>query len=431
VVKAQKLKTIGIMKKIRLCFRLMVVLCALAPVAGRAQAEVSGIYLTWRDDPATTITVNWLSLYAEAPTTVWYRRAPGEWRRAEGAGQPLRPSGLWVRRVQLRELEPDAVYEIAIGATAPSGTQGLPTFRTMPRELRRAVSFVTGGDMMHTREMVDAMNKQAGRLDPDFALLGGDLAYGNNEDVTRQIDFFQSWMIHARGRDGRLIPMVPVIGNHEVARDGKSGSVIREVHASHFYTLFDFPGGKARQVLDFGSYLSLVNLDSEHTEAIEGAQAAWLGETLAARAKQTFLFACYHFPAYGSAKAPGPGKLPIDHPRSIAIREHWIPHLERYGVTAVFENDHHNFKRTHRLRGHRRDDDNGLLYLGDGAWGVRTRTVPSLSEAWYLAKAEPTRHLFHVVLQPSGRARIVAVNDQGEIFDEVNLAAPRTRPVHP
>jgi len=414
--------------KIRLCFRLLVVLCALAPVAGRAQAEVTGIYLTWRDDPATTITVNWVNLYAEAPATVWYRGGTSEWRRAEGAGQPVRPSGLWVRRVQLRELEADTVYQIAIGAKAPGGTQGVHTFSTMPRELRRAVSFVTGGDMMHTREMVDAMNKQAGRLDPDFALLGGDLAYANNVDATRWVDFFQSWMLHARGRDGRLIPMVAVIGNHEVAR-GYQGRP--EVEASQYFTLFDLPGGKARHVLDFGSYLSLVNLDSEHTEAIEGAQAAWLGETLTARARQTFLFACYHFPAYGSAKAPGPGKLPIDNPRSIAIREHWMPHLERYGATAVFENDHHNYKRTHRLRGHRRDDDNGLLYLGDGAWGVRTRTVPPLSEAWYLAKAEPTRHLFHVTLQPSGRARIVAVNDQGEIFDEVNLATPRTRPVHP
>jgi hypothetical protein len=57
--------------------------------------------------------------------------------------------------------------------------------------------------------------------------------------------------------------------------------------------------------------------------------------------------------------------------------------------------------------------------------------VPSPSEGWWLAKAEPTRHLFHVTLQPSGQARIVAVNDQGGIFDEVNLAMPRTRPVAP
>ncbi len=325
----------------------MVVLCALPPVAGRAQAEVTGVYLTWSADPATTMTVNWLSLYAKASETDRYRRGTGEWSRVDGAGKPVEPSGLWVRRARLSGLEPDAVYEFAIAAEAPDGPRGVHTFRTMPRELRRAVTFVTGGDMMHTREMVDVMNKQAGRLAPDFALLGGDLAYGDNVDATRLVDFFQSWMVHARGRDGRLIPMVAVISNHEVQR-GYRGRP--EVEASQFYTLFGFPGGKARHVLDFGSYLSLVNLDSEYTEAIKGAQAAWLGETLAARAEQTFLFACYHFPAYGTSKAPAPGTLPIDHPRAIAIRTHWMPHLERHGVTAVFENDHHNFKPEIRSR---------------------------------------------------------------------------------
>jgi acid phosphatase type 7 len=259
-------------------------------------------------------------------------------------------------------------------------------------------------------------------------LLGGDLAYADNVDATRWVDFFQSWMIHVRGKQGRLIPMVVAIGNHEV-EDGYDGRP--EVEALQFYTLFDLPSGKARYALDFGKYLSLVVLDSEHTEEIAGGQADWLGAVLAARAEQTFLFPCYHFPAYGTAKGPGEGKLPIEHPRAIAIRTHWVPQFERYGVSAIFENDHHNFKRTHRLRGHKRDDENGLLYLGDGAWGVRTRTVPPLSEAWYLAKAEPVRHLFHVVLQPTGQALISAVNDKGDVFDRVELLTPRTRPVAP
>jgi hypothetical protein len=113
----------------------------------------------------------------------------------------------------------------------------------------------------------------------------------------------------------------------------------------------------------------------------------------------------------------------------VEIRTHWIPHFERHGVTAVFEHDHHTYKRTHRLLGHKRDDENGLLYLGDGAWGVRTREVPRAADVWYLAKAEPIRHVFHVTLQPSGQAQINAINDRGEIFDQVELKTPRTRPV--
>ena len=33
------------------------------------------------------------------------------------------------------------------------------------------------------------------------------------------------------------------------------------------------------------------------------------------------------------------------------IRQHWMPSWEKYGVSAVFESDHHNYKRTYRLRG--------------------------------------------------------------------------------
>jgi hypothetical protein len=62
---------------------------------------------------------------------------------------------------------------------------------------------------------------------------------------------------------------------------------------------------------------------------------------------------------------------------------------------------------------------------------VGTRTVPPLSEAWYLAKAEPTRHLYHVVLQPTGQVQISAVNDTGAVFDSLELSRPRTQPVSP
>jgi hypothetical protein len=94
-------------------------------------------------------------------------------------------------------------------------------------------------------------------------------------------------------------------------------------------------------------------------------------------------------------------------------------------VTAVFENDHHNYKRTHPIRGHKRDDT-GIVYLGDGAWGVTTRTVPK--DAWYLAKAEPRRHLFHITLPPDGPVLVQAVDAAGVVFDATSFPRPRTPP---
>lgn len=404
-------------------------LCCFSALAAAAQApDLVGLYLTWRGDPATTMTINWVDHYGDSGDVVWYRAAESDkWMSAEAAHTSVGPSTLQLRRVELTQLEPGTVYEFGLQGRAKRMTRLPKTwrFRTMPTAMDRPIRFVAGGDMMHTRAMVDAMNLRAAAADPDFALLGGDLAYANGVSAARWIHWLESWMQHAVAPDGRLIPMVVAIGNHEV-RGGYNGKIPDD--APYFYSLFSLPGDRSYYALDFGDYLTLVVLDSQHTQPVAGPQAAWLEQALSQRAERKFVFACYHYPAYGTTKAPA-GGLPIDAPLAASIREHWVPHFERYGLSAVFENDHHNYKRTHRIRQHQRDDANGILYLGDGAWGVETRTVPLPEAAWWLAQAEPRRHLFTVELRPDGTATIQAVDAEGEVFDQVELTESRTRPV--
>ncbi|MBM3955168.1 MAG: metallophosphoesterase family protein [Planctomycetes bacterium] len=400
--------------------------------AGRAVGQDHvGVFLTWPDDPTRGMVVNWVNLYPKNATTVFFRRADAaddaDWSSAEAEELQLAPSALVLRRVELAGLAPDTLYRFGIGSRPDTPSQGWLA-RTMPATLSRPVRFVAGGDMMHARESLDRMNRQAARLDPDFALLGGDLAYENGALAMRWIDWLSSWTTAGAAADRRLIPLVIGIGNHEV-RGGYGGAIPND--APYYYGLFVRPGGRSHFAADVGDYLSLVMLDSGHTVPIP-AQADWLGEALAARQARPFLFAAYHFPAYGTAKAPA-DKLPIEHPRSVEIREHWTPHLERHGVSAVFEHDHHTFKRSHRLRGHRRDDTNGILYLGDGAWGVRTRPVPSPEAAWWLARAEARNHLWCVNLRPGAAggpptALVRAIDADGVVFDEFELLPIRTRP---
>lgn len=403
-------------------------LACVLPLTGSAQSDVIGLYLSWQRDPARTMTINWVNLYEHTTTNVFYRRSgTTNWLMAGGTRTVATPSVLQVRRVELTELAPAADYEFIVADTAPADNKNLQRFRTMPVRLNRTVRFVTGGDMMHNREMVDAMNRRAGQLDPDFAMIGGDLAYADGRNATRWLDWLQSWTQLAKGERGRLIPLVVGIGNHEV-RGGYGGKIPDD--APYFYRFFALPEGRSYHALDFGTYLSLLILDTGHTQPIVGAQADWLERSLAARTEQQFVFACYHWPAYGTTKAPK-NLLPCEHPRSKEIQQHWIPHFERYGVTAVFENDHHNYKRTYPLRNHQRDDETGIVYLGDGAWGVGTREVPKPGAAWYLAHAEPRRHLFHVTLHPEGHTQIEAVDAAGEVFDRLELKQPRTRPTIP
>ena len=404
-----------------LCLFVLFLTTALAPAIASAQ-DLVGLYLTWSRDPATTMTINWVDLYPKNTNTVFYREKGAEaWQEGAAKQLAVEPSSLQRRYLELTDLKPDTTYEFGIGKRVEKPADGW-TFRTMPAQLNRPVRFVTGGDMMHSREMLDAMTSQVARLEPDFALLGGDLAYENGVAATRIVDWLASWRQLAMGKDRRLIPMVLVIGNHEV-RGHYDGKI--PVDAPYFYRLFTLPGERAYYALDFGKYLTLIALDTGHTNPIEGKQTEWLGGALAQRAEQDFIFACYHFPAYGTTKAPE-GKLPADIPRAITIRTNWVSLFERYGISAAFENDHHTFKRTHRLRNHQRDDANGILYLGDGCWGVKPREVPKPGAAWYLARAESRNHVWIVDLQPDKTARFRAMDPTGEIFDEVAPKSPRS-----
>ena len=408
-------------------FRAHSVLSILAIVASAAPApaeDLIGLYLMWQRDPATTMTINWVDPYADSSDTVWYRPyESNEWSIAKALQASVGHMTLQLRRLELTKLKPDTLYEFGIGDSTDEVSH-FWRFRTMPATLNRPIRFAEGGDMMHSRAMLDEMNAQMQRLDPDFAMFGGDLAYENGVHGTRWIDWLQSYRQYSVGKDQRLIPMVIGIGNHEV-RGGYRGRAPED--APYFYSIFALPGGRSNYVLDFGDYLSLVMLDSGHSQPIAD-QTEWLDKTLADRADQQFLFAGYHYPAYGTTKAPR-GGLPIDAPVAMEIRKQWIPHFERYGLSAAFEHDHHNFKRSHRIRNHQRDDENGLLYVGDGAWGVKTREVPDLKIAWWLAKAEPRNHLWHVEVRPNGTATLQAVDLSGEVFDEVELDRSRTTPV--
>ncbi len=405
---------------------LQLALSLLFALSAGAQTDIIGVYLTWQRDPTTTMTINWVNLYPGTPATVWFRASKDEeWQSGTGTLHTAKPSSMQVRRVELTGLKPDTLYEFALAAKPDAELKGVRRFRTLPAKLTRPLRFVAGGDMMHSREMVDAMNQRAGKLDPDFAVLGGDLAYANGVDSTRWVDWFQSWTLHAKGKNGRCIPMIVGIGNHEV-KGGYNGKIPDD--APYFYGFFLLPENRSYYALDFADYLSFLVLDSGHTQPVAGAQTEWLGKAIGSRAAQRFLFPVYHYPAYGTAKAQ-PGKLPCENARAVEIRTQWIPHFERHGVTAVFENDHHNYKRSHPIRGHQRDDANGITYLGDGAWGVTPRTVPK--DAWYLAHAEPRRHLLHIKLDPDGTWQAEAVDAEGKIFDQASFTKARTAPVAP
>jgi hypothetical protein len=383
----------------------LVLLVAWFGRAAEGAFDPPALYLQWQRDPTTTMTIHWHTV-GEARSELYHRRSgEANWAGAVGSARPLIGSDRLVHTVELTGLAPATDYEFCF---RPG--ENIFKFRTMPTDLSQPVRFVTGGDVYHERKWMDPMNALAGKLDPAFVVFGGDLAYAhggtNEEKITRWFDYFDSWKTNAVAPDGRLIPMLVAIGNHEV-KDSYRQPLEK---ARSFYTLFSLPGPQGYACLDFGKYLSLLVLDSDHTHTIAGPQTEWLRAQLAARRKVTHVIPVYHTPGY-------PGYRTDTGTQAKEVRAHWSPLFEQYGVKLVFENHDHCFKRTHPLRAGKINPQ-GTVYLGDGAWGVGLRKPDPAQPKWYIARSGEIRHLYLVTLYRDAR-HVLAINEAGEIFDEV------------
>ena len=360
-------------------------------------------------------------LEPEKPATPRYRlayrpKSGGTWADAPLSDRRFGSTSHRVFGADLRMLQPATryVFKIARWGT-PIGTW---EFETAPLEFMEGMSFVTGGDMLGSRTLLDAMNTRAGRENPLFALLGGDLAYANGVDSRRWLEWVDSWNKCAVAPDGRLIPMIVVIGNHEVkgAKFRPTNAPGRD-QAPFYYSLFLGQAAGSQIAINFGNYLSIIGLDSGHTENIS-KQTQWLGTVLGNRIGIPRQFVCYHRPAWGVG-VKGDAE---------DIRREWSPLFEQFKVDCVFENDHHTYKRTHPLLNGKRNDRDGVLYLGDGAWGVQTRRIP---RDWktarpYLVEARAVNHLIKVSMK---RAEFVyeAMTAGGDVFDRTTRPVRRLR----
>jgi hypothetical protein len=369
------------------------------------------LFLTWQRDPTTTMTVQWIGARGEtADTRITYKTLKADdWQTEATTAKPYPETDLKVFRAELTGLNPGTDYQFRIGKASPAYR-----FRTMPAKATDTIHFISGGDCGVNPHAV-ANNIQAAKQDPMFAVIGGDLGYDNGRSVETSLAFIRNYSKHMIGREGRLIPMVTCIGNHEV--DG--GYNKPRSKAPFYYALFDglYPE-TSYTTLDFGDYLSLVLLDTNHTNPIDGDQAAWLETTLKARVDHPNVMVVNHVPAYPSyRKAEGSdGKAGTGE----GNRKHWVPLFENYRVPVILEHHDHTFKRTKRLLGGH-EDANGVLYLGDGSWG-KLRSPQAPDKLAYLAASSRDYHLslhriqgeerFHLELDETGRVMDVSRTSQ-------------------
>lgn len=339
-------------------------------------AEISALYLSWYQDPTTTMTIQWHTPLFEYGDAIWLETAEHSWVEMQGEHASL--DSILIHKMELSSLKPGTEYRFRIGDDAK-----VYTFKTAPLTLDEPLRFVVGGDVYAKPKIFRRMCQTVLENDPHFAVLGGDLAYAismfssKSSSLRKWLSFLKDWKDYMIHSDGKIIPFLLVPGNHDIASDDYN----------LFFTLFAFPKKQLYRTIDFGSYLSLFLLDTGHFQPIDGPQMVWLEKALASRQDVMYRFAVYHEAAY-------PSFYPYQNPTSRKLRETWTPLFEKYHLMAAFENHNHAFKRTYPLKAGQ-IDATGVIYLGDGGWGARARRTKDI---WYLEKRQKKSNIFMVEL---------------------------------
>ncbi|NDD58069.1 MAG: metallophosphoesterase family protein [Chlamydiae bacterium] len=378
------------------------------------------IYLSYVSDPTCSITIQWwVPNNKKLAESITYRKkGEDRWVDFSATSKVALNIPYEIFRADLTDLKPDTEYEFLV-----KDFSKVYSFKTLPDSLSKGnLKVGIGGDIYSLEQNFVKMNRCISDKNLDFVILGGDITYDlylpsffkdKHRQEKRWLSFFQHWSDSMTDPKGRKIPLVPVVGNHDVPKGRKNP----HTHDISFYKVFAFPEkNKSYRSLDIGSYLAVFLLDTGHTFPIKGEQTTWLKQALAQRKDYPFKIAVYHISAY-----PSVYKYSKWLPRE--IRRYWCPLFEEGGLQVAFEHHNHAYKKTYPITNEKIDLVNGVIYVGDGCWGVKPRKTHS--SAWYLEKKEQ-QTCFNVLSLSEKLSEIEVYNAEGRLID--NIKMPERRP---
>lgn len=366
-------------------------------------------YLTWKDNPSHSMIIFWIS--KDKQTIISFQKSKEDnWVKKQGEVEFLTNSSLLVHKVELTDLEEDTDYQFRINSS-----EEIHRFHTLPKDFKRPLKIAIGGDVFLDEKLYSKMNREVAKNDPDFAILGGDLAYSEGMrrflkpkswKAQRWFEFFKIWTRDMVTKEGRIIPLVPVIGNHDI-RGGLEHPLKQDIL---FYQLFSFPqNGIPYRTLEIGENLCFFLLDTGHSYPVGGGQTEWLEKSLLKHENALYKIPVYHIAAYPSVAS-------FNYCVAPEIRKFWVPLFEKFRLQIVMENDNHAFKRTFPLiQG--KIDEKGVSYLGDGNWGVPPRNVKS---RYYLKKALKTTCYWLLTISQE-ECHCQAFDNDGTLLDDLTV----------
>lgn len=268
--------------------------------------------------------------------------------------------------VRLKNLDPNTAYYFVIKDS--DGISERFWFKTTPKGEDARLSLIAGGDSRSRRPTRQQGFNMVGKLRPHAVLFDGDYTDIDNEQ--KWLWWFEDYKLTYKDYDNRLIPFVNVRGNHESSN-------------SDLTNFFDCPAKNNVYNVTMGGYL--LNIICLNTEiAFGGKQRRFLEQTLIAHENYGWQIPLYH----RACRPHVNWKMKMKGVKQIYRK--WIALFEKHGVRLAIECDSHITKTTWPIRkskeeGHEdgfvRDDENGIIYAGEGCWGAPLRT-PDRIRSW-------------------------------------------------
>ena len=348
------------------------------------------IRVTWTTDPAHTATLSWDTLTAGSKHVLYYDTHAHAGKVSDYAHEmPASKNGvykelsifsqhkrknntilksilpktteLYYHHVELKNLQPDTTYFLMVKSDEQFSRE--LHFTTAPDKDKK-FKLIFGGDsrtdIVAARAVCTMISRYFEEDDSILALLhGGD--YANRPNV----DKWKVWLdIYSKTTtaSGRLLPIIPVRGNHE----GKADPIYDQA--------YNWPGGvnKNYYVTTLSPEVGIVILNSEIEP--KGLQQQFLVDSLGQFQDDNvnWQLAAYHTPLYPAVKKV-----------KKRTKKAWVPIFEKFDLNLVLECDGHNIKRTVPIRADKVSDD-GIVYLGEGGMGAPQRSAKQ--NLWYLQK---------------------------------------------
>jgi len=369
-----------VMKNLRANMKILTLGMAISAVSlTRVSAGLAGcneITLTWSGDPKTTQTISWKSDISAAESSIRYKISditdtvkeiivPFERLPAVAGDTP--DSNIF--SITTTELRPGTKYEYTL--TSKGVTTGYHYFVTEAVQSHEFKFLVFGDSQSGNKDKLiyqpwEKTVHQAYAQNPDakFILVVGDLV-----EIGQSYAHWRSWFEAARGVID-AIPIMPVLGNHEMYCDYKvkddSGPVY---YLSQFKLPMNGPDRLKGQVysFDYGcAHFTVLDSQEDEEKPIFGdilqEQSRWLEQDLKVT-RQPWKIVLFHKPPYNNKRGrPNP-----------AVKAAFCPVFDKYHVDVVFNGHEHGLYRTWPIKSDKiqKEPGDGTIYYTTGRSGAK------------------------------------------------------------